>query len=126
MTNGSNMAGLARIAAAGLALLLAAAPAAAAPGDQRRAVMAVSAIVAPSCQVAHRAEAGSAVACSSGTRVSTLTAASGEKPLNDAAAILGAPARGPRGIEFSAPVRAASADTGKGDDAATRYLTITY
>lgn len=122
-----DIAGLARIAAAGLALLLAAAPSAAA-ASEARATLSVSAIVAPSCQIDRESAARHAVACSAGTSFSTSTVAHrDEKPLSDAALILGAPARGARGIEFAAPLRpavVASVDTA--GEAATRYLTITY
>ena len=119
-----------RIAAAGFALLLAAAPsaAAAASASEARATLSVSAIVAPSCQIDRESAARHAVACSAGTSFSTSTVSHrDEKPLSDAAALLGAPERGARGIEFAAPLRpAAMASSGTTDEAATRYLTITY
>jgi hypothetical protein len=131
VTQGGDIAGLARIAAAGFALLLAAAPSQAAAGEAR-ATLSVSAIVAPSCKIDQESAARHAVACSAGTSFSTATVAHrDEKPLSDAAAILGAPARSARGIEFAAPVRpavmaSAGAGAGAAGDAATRYLTITY
>jgi hypothetical protein len=127
VTTIGDIAGLVRFAAAGFALLLAAAPSGAA-ASEARATLSVSAIVVPSCQIDRESAARHAVACSAGTSFSTSTVAHrDEKPLSDAAAILGAPERGAQGIEFAAPVRAAamaSADTS--DEAATRYLTITY
>lgn len=127
MTKTGDIAGLVRIAAAGFALLLSAAPSHAA-ASEARATLSVSAIVAPSCQIDRESAARHAVACSAGTSFSTSTVAHrDEKPLSDAAAILGAPQRGAQGIEFAAPVRPAalaSADTSH--EAATRYLTITY
>jgi hypothetical protein len=121
---------LVRIAAAGFALLLAAAPSAAAAATaEARATLSVTAIVAPSCQIDRRDAASHAIACSVGTAFSTSTIGHrDEKPLREAAAILGAPARGARGIEFAAPLRAAAAlaQADTGDEAATRYLTITY
>ena len=118
-------AGLAALAAA--ALLAAGSPAAA---ERAQAVLSVTAIVAPSCQVAHRPAARHAadIACSTGTLFSTMTATShGEQPLDDATAILGAPVRGEDGVRFTAPLQPASND-GKNDDGdgGTRYLTITY
>jgi hypothetical protein len=121
-----DIAELARIAAAALPLLIAATPAAA--SQEGRASLSVSAVVAPSCRIAQNDSARHAVACSAGTSFSAVTVAHrDEKPLSDAAAILGAPARGARGIEFAAPVRpAAAAAADSKDEAATRYLTITY
>jgi hypothetical protein len=130
VTKVGNIAGLARIAAAGFVLLLAALPAdaAAAGSEQGRATLSVSAVVAPSCQIDREDAARHAIACSVGTSFSTSTVAHrDEKPLSDAAAILGAPARGARGIEFAAPIRpAAFAQVQSTDEAAPRYLTITY
>ncbi|HEX8192550.1 MAG TPA: hypothetical protein VF552_06580 [Allosphingosinicella sp.] len=132
MTYGvENIAKAARIAAAGFALLLAAAPtdaAASSTAGQSRASLSVSAIVAPSCRIETQSPARHAVACSAGTAFSAATVAHrDETPLSDAAAILGAPARGSRGIEFAAPVRPAAALAAEGGhDTATRYLTITY
>jgi hypothetical protein len=131
VTKVGNIAGLARIAAAGFVLLLAALPAdamAAAGSEQGRATLSVSAVVAPSCQIDREGTARHAIACSVGTSFSTSTVAHrDEKPLSDAAAILGAPARGARGIEFAAPIRpAAFAQVQSTDEAAPRYLTITY
>jgi len=126
VTNGVGHAiGLTRIAAAALLLLFAAAPAAA---GQSRAVLAVTAIVAPSCQIAREDAARHAVACSVGTRFSTATMARhDERPLDEAAAILGGPVRGARGVAFAAPVQpSAPAATHAHDPGATRYLTITY
>ena len=127
MTRERDIAGLARIAAAGFALLLAASPSQAAASDAR-ATLSVSAIVAPSCRIDSESAARHAVACSAGTSFSTATVAHrDEKPLSDAAAMLGAPVRSARGIEFAAPVRpAAVASAGSTGEAATRYLTITY
>jgi hypothetical protein len=127
VTRIGDSAGLVRIAAAGFALLLAVAPSHAAAGEAR-ATLSVSAVVAPSCQIDRESAARHAVACSAGTSFSTSTVAHrDEKPLSEAALILGAPERGARGIEFAAPVRpAAMASASASDEAATRYLTITY
>ena len=111
-------------AAGALALLLAAAPAAA---EQARAILSVTAIVAPACVIerAPAGSAGAAIACSTGASVSTMTATHpDEKPLVEAAAILGEPVRRDGDVVFTAPVRAAIASAdGEGG---TRYLTLTY
>lgn len=113
-----------RIPAAVLLLLpFAAAPAAA---GQSRAVLSVSAVVTPSCQIEREGAGRSAVACSAGTRFSTATIASHEeRPLDEAAAILGGPARGTHGVEFAAPIRA-TVEASSPEDRAVRYHTITY
>jgi hypothetical protein len=128
MTTVRDIARLARFAAAAFAMLAAAAPGEAAAAENR-ATLSVSATVAPSCRIDREGAARHAIACSAGTSFSTATVAHrDEKPLHDAAAILGAPARGERGIAFAAPVRPAAtlAAAETEDDAATRYLTITY
>jgi hypothetical protein len=122
-TEGGNRIGLTRAFAAAFALLSAAAPAAA---GQARAVLSVSAVVTPGCQIERGDAARPAVACSAETRFSTATVARrDEKPLDEAASILGTPARGTRGIEFAAPVRASAAVYAP-EASSTRYLTITY
>ena len=127
MTKVRDIARIARIAAAGLALLAAAAPTQAAAAENR-AALSVSATVTPSCQIDRESAARHAIACSAGTSFSTATVAHrDEKPLSDAAAILGAPVRSERGIQFAAAVRPAAAlAAATADEAATRYLTITY
>lgn len=118
-------------AAASLALLLVFAPAAATAAESR-AVLTVSAIVAPTCHVALQAEAeGNArVRCSTGTAWSSVTASSRDaQPLDEAAAILGEPVRHADRIVFTAPVRpvqVASDEPGGDDDSGAPYLTITY
>lgn len=125
MTYGfGDIAGLVRIAAAGATALLAAVPTAAAAGEAR-ATLSVSATVVPSCRIDQEDALRHAVACSSAASFSTTTVTRrDEKPLHEAALILGTPVRGARGIEFAAPVRPAAA--AGNPDATTRYLTITY
>jgi len=115
----------ARLAAGALAALLVAAPAAA---EQARAVLSVTAVVAPACAVAHEGGSRHTVACSTGASVSTMTARRhDEQPLDEAAAILGAPVRRGGDVVFTASVRTPAADaaatSGTGD---ARYLTITH
>jgi hypothetical protein len=116
----------ARLAAASIALLLAATPAAA---EEIRSTMAIRAWVAPTCQVeSPDAEGGSArIACSEGTGYTAMTAARpDERPLNEAARILGAPVREDDTIRFTASVRPArDADDGAAPTP-LRYHTITY
>jgi hypothetical protein len=115
------------IALATAAMLCAAASPAAA--EQSRAVLSVTAIVAPTCQVIHRPQAQPApqVACSTGAGFSTMTSARrGEQPLERATTILGAPVRNAAGISFTSAHQPAD---GGGDAAAapaTQYLTISY
>jgi hypothetical protein len=114
---------MARTAGA-LALVSASAPAAA---EQARAILSVTAIVAPACAIrrAPAREPGAAIACSTGATVSTMTASRhDEQPLDEAAAILGQPVRRGRGVAFTAPARSAAA-TARGGGG-TRYLTLTY
>ena len=118
------IAAAARLAGAAACLLAAAAPAAA---GQARAILTVTATVAPACSVDRRPAAryGADIACSTGANVSTRTAARhDERPLEEAATILGAPVRSSAGIAFTAPARAASSEPA--DPGATRYLTISY
>jgi hypothetical protein len=124
----SAIAARARLSGA-LALLLAGAPAAA---EQARAVLAVSALVAPSCAVERRPAARhtAAIACSTGASVSTMTASShGEQPLEEAEALLGAPLRQNGDVVFTAPLHTGASSTRESaatTAGATRYLTITY
>lgn len=113
------------IAVSALALLAGGAPAAA---GQSRAVMSVTAVVAPACSIAAepvlrpRAE----IACSTGASVSTLTAEHHEdRPLADAETRLGRPVRRGRAVVFTAPSRRAPAAR-RPVDSRIRYLTITY
>ncbi len=113
------------VAVSALTLLFGGAPAAA---GQSRAVMSVTAVVAPACSVAahpslhRRAD----IACSTGASVSTLTAEHhGDRPLLEAEARLGRPVRRGRAIVFTssarrAPVLQRIVDNG------VRYLTVTY
>jgi hypothetical protein len=118
----------------GAALLVASVPAAAAAAEQARAVMSVTAIVAPACSVATQPSAGPqpAIACSTGAAVSTMTAGRrDEQPLVEAEALLGAPHRRGRAVVFTAsPVlpSAAAADEAGAElpGHGARYLTITY
>lgn len=115
--------GAAGPAAAACAFLLAAAPASA---GEIRATLSVAAVVAPSCRVGRRPAATAEIACSTGASVSTWVAArADERPLDEAATMLGAPVRSDGRVRFTSaapgPVPAAAA----GGDA-TRYLTITY
>jgi hypothetical protein len=120
------MIGTARFAALALSLLLAAAPSAAA-AEQARAVLAVSAIVQPTCRIDAAAAGPHGIACSTGERIPHSSVAhSGEKPLDEASALLGAPARGARGVEFAGPVRAADPSSEAASGTSTRYLTLTY
>lgn len=120
----------ARAALGAVLLLLAAAPAPAA-AREARAVLSVTATVVPSCRIEHRPAARhqAEMACSTGAGAATSTVGGhGERPLAEAAAILGAPARGTRGIEFAAPVQAlvAEAEIQGADEGRARYLTISY
>jgi hypothetical protein len=115
------------VAALLLLMPFAATPAAA---GQSHATLSVSAIVTPSCRIdrqpatAHNAE----IACSTGTSFSSATVnRADERPLHEAALILGAPDRSRTGIAFAGPVQPANAaDASAAADAAPRYLTITY
>ena len=114
----------ARLAGAAACLLAAATPAAA---GQARAILTVTATVAPACSVERRPAArhGADIACSTGAKVSTRTATRhDERPLDEAATILGSPVRSSGGVAFTAPARAASPEPA--DPGATRYLTISY
>jgi hypothetical protein len=111
---------------AALALLLAPAPAAA---EQVRATLSVTATVVPACTVRHRSGSGHAVACSTGASVATMTARRhDEQPLDEAAAILGAPVLRRGDVVFTAPVRVPAADASeeKAGDLRQPYLTVTY
>jgi hypothetical protein len=119
------MIGMSRLAAAAGIMLAAALPTAAA-AEQTRATLSVSAVVQPSCRIDGRSAGAQGVACSSGERIPAATIAyRDEKPLEDAAAMLGAPTRGARGIEFGASARPAAAQSNE-DRGTTRYLTLTY
>ena len=111
---------------AALALLFGAAPAAA---EQVRATLSVTATVVPVCTVRQRSGSGHAVACSPGASVATMTARRhDEQPLDEAAAILGAPVLRRGDVVFTAPVRVPAADASeeKEDGLQQRYLTVTY
>jgi hypothetical protein len=113
------------------AIALAAAICAASPAaaGQSRAVLSVSAIVTPSCRVVHQPHAQPApqVACSTGTGFSTMTSARhGEQPLEQAAALLGAPVRSGEGVRFTAALEAGDGDQSPAAAPATQYLTISY
>lgn|GEM_PF-3546553 len=122
----SRIAVSARIAVA-TAVLLGSAPAAA---EQARAVMSVTAVVAPACSVAINRSARSqpAIACSTGAAVSTMTAGDhDDQPLAEAEALLGAPVRRGRAIVFTASPAVQLSDEARTADASgTRYLTVTY
>jgi hypothetical protein len=112
------------IGLAAAAALCAAAPAAA---SEARAVLSVSAIVSPACQVVHRADARPApqVACSTGAGFSTMTSPRlGDRPIERAAAILGAPVRSADGVLLTGTVQ--SADARQDEAQASQFLTITY
>lgn len=113
---------------AGGALLLGSAPAAA---EQARAVMSVTAIVAPACSVAldPTGRPQPAIACSTGASVSTMTARRhNAQPLVEAEALLGTPVRRGGAVVFtaSAAPRAPAEAGSHGAGGSTRYLTITY
>jgi hypothetical protein len=113
-----------RIAAGAALLLAAAAPAAA---EQSRATLSVTAVVAPACRVEAGQGPDRSVACSPGTSFSAATVTRrDERPIDAAAAILGAPARGARGIMFAGPVQAPAAASEAASPGGTRYLTLTY
>jgi hypothetical protein len=115
----------ARLAAAPIAILLAAPPAAA---QETRSTMSVSVWVAPTCQVESTdADSRASIACSEGTGYTAMTAARpDERPLDEAALILGAPVHQDDTIRFTASVRPArSADDGAAPTP-LRYHTITY
>ncbi|MEA3042120.1 MAG: hypothetical protein QOC65_1609 [Sphingomonadales bacterium] len=108
-----------------LASLLGATPAAA---EDVRATLSVTATVVPACAIRNHSERGHAVSCSTGARVATMTARRhDEQPLDEAAAILGAPVRRSGDVVFTAPPRlpADEADE-KAGEPQQRYLTITY
>lgn len=120
--------GVSRSTAAAGILLAAAFPTAAA-AEQARATMSVSATVQPSCRIDGRSAGAQGIACSTGEHIPAATIAyRGERPLDDAAAMLGAPTRGARGIEFTGPARSSSdsAAPSNEDRGTTRYLTLTY
>lgn len=122
------MIGMSRFAAAAGILLAAAVPGVAA-AEQSRATLSVSATVQPSCRIDGRSAGAQGIACSTGERIPAATIAyRDEKPLDDAAAMLGAPTRGARGIEFGGPARPSSdsAAPSNEDRGTTRYLTLTY
>lgn len=124
----AKMIGMSRFAAAAGIMLAAAFPTAAS-AEQARATLSVSAVVQPSCRIDGRSAGAQGIACSTGERIPAATIAyRGEKPLDDAAAMLGAPTRGARGIEFSGPARSAvdPAAPSNEDRGTTRYLTLTY
>lgn len=110
-------------------MILASAPAAA---GQARAVMTVSATVAPVCSVALQPSARdrAEIACSSGAEVSTMTAGRhDEQPLQEAEALLGAPVRRGGAVVFTAPPASdapGAATTADPAEPTARYLTITY
>jgi hypothetical protein len=113
---------------AGLAVLASLFGAAPAAAEQARATLSVTATVVPACAIRTHPSTGHAVACSSGASVATMTARRhDEQPLDEAAAILGAPVRRSGDVIFTASPRppAAEADE-KAGDAQQRYLTITY
>jgi hypothetical protein len=114
----------ARLAAAATAIFLAATPATA---QESRSTMAISAWVAPTCQVeSPDAEAGARIACSEGTGYTTMTATQpDERPLSEAALILGEPVRQDDTIRFTAPVIPARSADGAAQTP-IRYQTITY
>lgn len=116
----------AMVGMAGLALLVGATPAAA---GQARASLSVTATVVPACAIRQHSGAGHAVACSTGARVTTMTARRhDEQPLHEASAILGGPVRRGGDVVFTAPLRLppADADEVKAGEAQQRYLTLTY
>lgn len=124
----ARLTGLSRVAAAAGILLAATFPTAAA-AEQARATLSVSATVQPSCRMDGRSAGAQGIACSTGERVPAATIGyRGEKPLDDAAAMLGAPTRGARGIEFGGAARPAAgpAAPSNEDRGTTRYLTLTY
>jgi hypothetical protein len=112
--------------ATGAMLCAATSPAAA---EQSRAMLSVTAIVAPTCQVVHRPEAQPApqVACSTGAGFSTMTSTRhGEQPLERATAILGAPVRNAAGVSFTSAQQPADGGSAATAAPATQYLTISY
>jgi hypothetical protein len=120
------IAAAARLAGAAL-VLLAALPSTATAGEAR-AVLTVTATVVPACSVEHREAARhrADVSCSTGATVTTRTAGRhDERPLDEAAAILGTPLRRSGGVVFTGPVRSASASPA-GEPGRPQYLTITY
>lgn len=112
---------------AGLALLLGATPASA---EQARTSLSVTATVVPACAIRQHSGAGHAVACSTGARVTTMTARRhDEQPLHEASAILGSPVRRGGDVVFTAPLRLPAGDAAEaklGDTQQQRYLTLTY
>lgn len=111
------------ITAAATAAFLSAAPAGAA---ELRGSLGVRVEVVTSCRAA---AARPRTACSHPMPVRTTTAArADERPLDEAAALLGAPVRGARGVRFTAPVRRVAAETEGEAPAAAAILfhTISY
>lgn len=130
MATGTGQASIRIGEAIALALLLLPVAALPSKAGQARAILSVTAVVAPSCRIdrdatsVHRAD----IACSAGASVSSATVhRAGEQPLAAAAAILGEPGRSRTGIAFAAPVQPASGGEPQvAAEAGTRYLTITY
>lgn len=111
----------------GAALVLVTSPAPAAAAGQARAVLSVTATVVPACSIERGPTASPDIACSSGATVTTKTSARhDEQPLDEAAAILGAPVLRSGDVIFTAPVRAASALAPGAGANQPQYLTITY
>jgi hypothetical protein len=111
----------ARLAAGPIALFLAATPAAA---NEVRSTMSVSAWVEPTCGIG---PSDPSIPCSAGPGFSAMTAArADERPLDEAAAILGAPVRDGEAVRLTAPVRPSRRALEAAEPAPTSYRTITY
>ncbi|MEA3018248.1 MAG: hypothetical protein QOI38_2970 [Sphingomonadales bacterium] len=111
----------------GLAVLVSFLGATPAAAEAARATLSVTATVVPACAVRNQSDTGHAVACSSGARVATMTARRhDEQPLDEAAAILGAPVRRSGDVVFTGPLRAPAPEGDPAAETQPRYLTITY